>query len=318
MNNPSILMHADWSINPRKRIACFAFKQNNGKYLISAPQLVGELSSLLLKIKERVGKMGGALIGFDFPIGLPIHYANAVGVKRFVSFIRELGEGQWAEFYNVAENPSEISIYRPFYPRRPGSARQKHLLDALGVDNIDRLRRTCEKRTSNRRAACPIFWTLGPQQVGKAAITGWRDVLIPGLRNDSLNLSIWPFSGKIKELINENRVVVVETYPAEYYTHFGIVFRKNATGGKRSSDARSSLAPIIRDWGLSSHVQFGEALQRQIKEGFSLSSFGDDAFDALIGIMGMLNIILGHQSPGIPDSEIIRNIEGWIFGQTNL
>lgn len=318
MNNLAILMHADWSTHPKKRIACYAVLQKNGRYLMLAPQPVGDLSILLPRIKDKIGKNTSALIGFDFPIGIPIRYAEFAGVERFLSLLPELGEGKWSEFYKVAERPDEISIKRPFYPLRPGVARQNHLLEALGVTDINELRRTCEKKTYTRRPACPLFWTLGPQQVGKAAITGWRDVLTPGLRNHSLNLSIWPFSGKLDDLLGNNRIIVVETYPAEYYTHFGIVFRKDTYGGKRSPSARSHFAPVIINWASRLNVDFEGSLQRQIHEGFSIDSFGDDAFDAFIGIMGMINIIYGNRSPGAPDSKIVRNTEGWIFGQSNL
>jgi hypothetical protein len=74
---------------------------------------------------------------------------------------------------------SDISIQRPFYPFAPGNKRHAHLLNALGLDSIDDLRRECEKQQPGRRAACPLFWTLGANQVGKGAIIGWRDVLAP-------------------------------------------------------------------------------------------------------------------------------------------
>jgi hypothetical protein len=46
-----------------------------------------------------------------------------------------------------------------------------------------RLRRQCERATPTRRAACPLFWTLGSNQVGKAAISGWQEVIAPAQRH---------------------------------------------------------------------------------------------------------------------------------------
>jgi hypothetical protein len=79
------------------------------------------------------------------------------------------------------------------------------------------LRRRCELAQPGRRAACSIFWTLGGQQVGKAAIAGWKEVLIPALDDTEIDLRLWPFDGSLSELVARGRVVVAETYPAEFY-----------------------------------------------------------------------------------------------------
>lgn len=41
--------------------------------------------------------------------------------------------------------------------------------------------RKASASSAARRAACPLFWTLGGNQAGKAAIAGWRDILQPAL-----------------------------------------------------------------------------------------------------------------------------------------
>jgi hypothetical protein len=94
------------------------------------------------------------------------------GVTAFKSFLLGLGSGTWADFRTVARMPSEISIHRPFYPFAPGQKRQAQLLSGLGLNRIDDLRRECEKKQASRRAVCPLFWTLGANQVGKGAIVG--------------------------------------------------------------------------------------------------------------------------------------------------
>jgi hypothetical protein len=47
------------------------------------------------------------------------------------------------------------------------------------------------------------------------------------------------------------------------------------------------------------------------------SSFtkGDDAFDAAVGLFGMIQVSLGQRAPGEPDKRAIRDIEGWILGR---
>jgi hypothetical protein len=46
----------------------------------------------------------------------------------------------WSKFYDVADIADEISLSRPFYPRRSSStARQIHLLEAHGCRSIEDL-----------------------------------------------------------------------------------------------------------------------------------------------------------------------------------
>jgi hypothetical protein len=69
---------------------------------------------------------------------------------------------------------------------------------------------------------------LGGQQVGKAAISGWQDLLSPTLIDNQLHLNIWPFSGSFSALCQPENIVIVETYPAEFYAHLGFSFSSHA------------------------------------------------------------------------------------------
>jgi hypothetical protein len=42
---------------------------------------------------------------------------------------------------------------------------------------------------------------------------------------------------------------------------------------------------------------------------------GDDAFDAVVGLFGMLEVVTGKRQPGEPRDDRIRKVEGWILGQ---
>jgi hypothetical protein len=172
--------------------------------------------------------------GFDFPIGVPTAYGRLTGLTNFQSALEVFGQGEWAEFFVVAETPQQISRTRPFYPyRSTAEAKQEHLLHGLGIDNIDLLRRQCERATPTRRPACPLFWTLGANQVGKAAISGWTQVIAPAR---SRGAHLWPFDGSLADLATGHDLVLAETYPAEAYTHLGVVFQ--ATMSKRRQDDR--------------------------------------------------------------------------------
>ncbi len=162
-----------------------AVLDSSGNYFVENLENAGDARTLLARLRAAAGEKGCVLVGFDFPIGLPLAYAQKNGITGFIEFLTSNTQEDWREFFNVASLPEEISQRRPFYPHRPGSARQIHLLDALGMEHMDQLRRTCELGSSTRRPACPLFWTMGGQQVGKAAIHGWRDVLIPALLDTS-------------------------------------------------------------------------------------------------------------------------------------
>ena len=160
------------------------------------------------------------LAGFDFPIGIPAAYARRVNVARFAEALEQFGAGEWSDFYRVCDTDEEISLHRPFYPRVSSkNTKQVHLLKGLGVGAVEMMRRSCERQTGTRRAACPLFWTLGGNQVGKAAISGWRDVVQPARKAGAL---LWPFDGDLAALSESGRLVICETYPAEAYGHVGV------------------------------------------------------------------------------------------------
>jgi hypothetical protein len=182
---PDLIAHADWSTDPKKRWMCIADLRDNRSYKVESPERVGELSTFFHRLWS-IADRKAIVVGFDFPIGLPSEYAKLAGITDFVQSLMTLGRGPWSEFYEIAENPSEISLHRPFYPYRPGGTSQRQLCEALGVRNIDSLRRICEQKTPSRGSAAPLFWTLGPQQVGRAAISGWKDLIAPALHDESI------------------------------------------------------------------------------------------------------------------------------------
>ena len=185
---PALVIHADWSVRPNRRWMTCARRQDDDSYLALPPVQVSDIHSFLSDIQNEIGSHDCALLGVDFSIGLPFGYAQLISVKAFYNFLLSLGQDQWKDFFEPCETPDQISLYRPFYPARPGGTAQAHLLNALGLAHIDQLRRKCEYATSSRKAASPTFWTMGAQQIGKATITGWRDLLIPGLQNPTTPL----------------------------------------------------------------------------------------------------------------------------------
>jgi mannose-6-phosphate isomerase-like protein (cupin superfamily) len=219
----------------------------------------------------------------------------------------ELGRGEWGRFFDPAEHPEEISLRRPFYPLRPGGSKREHLHGGLGLD-AQELLRACDRATGARRAAASLFWTLGGQQVGKAAIVGWRDLLQPALDDPEVELALWPFDGPLQELFAPGRLVVAETYPTEFRAHLGVDL--GATG-KRQQEARVGAGEALLEWSRRRGVELEPELERELRAGFA----SDSAFDALVGLFGMLNVVMKYRAPGEPDDEHIRRIEGWMLGQ---
>jgi hypothetical protein len=292
---------------------CQAFL-NQDTYLAQAPEPVGELKSFLPSIhnesKKQPKDRGAALLGFDFPIGIPIAYANNAGIEDFKAFLADLGTGPWQDFYSICREPGEISLHRPFYPFNftpKGSKRREHLVQALKVPEFAALLRTCERAQSGRRAAGALFWTLGASAPGRGALPAWKHILTPALANPAAKF--WPFDGSLADLLRDGNLVIAETYPTHYYSAL-----LGAMGGsKRDPRVRASAAPRLLQWAEEKSVCLSPELEREIATGFTRGQ--DDAFDAAIGLFGMIEVVLGHRAAGQhPDSGAAR-IEGWILGQ---
>jgi hypothetical protein len=305
--------------HPEKRWMARAVLRADSRYAAYVSELVGEPETLVKRLVAQAGPRGCVLLGFDFPIGLPARYAECACIRDFLALLPQLGHGDWSEFYTVAERLDHISLRRPFYPqfsRRKGEAHFSHLLDGLGLE-VSELRRRCEQARPGRRVASPLFWTVGGQQVGKAAISGWKDVLGPALRS-GLDVAVWPFSGSLFKLFRPGRMVIAETYPAEFYTHLGVRFsasRRGEKSGKRVQPDRAANAPVLLAWARAAHVRLAPTLRAELQDGFGISADGEDRFDATVGLLGMLNVVLKCRPPGEPDNEVVHRMEGWILGQ---
>ncbi|PWR23045.1 DUF429 domain-containing protein [Zavarzinia compransoris] len=294
------LVHADWSVDRRKRFAARAV-WSGGRWLVSAPAPVGDgfLDELLA---------APVLAGFDFPIGLPDAYGRRTGFADFRAALAAFGEGAWADVFTVADRVAEVGLHRPFYPARAtAGVRQAPFLAAHGVAALDELHRRCERATARRRAAAALFWTLGGNQVGKAAIAGWREVIRPALARGA---KLWPFDGPLASL---SGTVLAECYPGEIYDHLGCRFQ-GGDSKRRQDDRRARAAPLL-DWAARHDVVFELPARAAVLAGFGPAPTGEDAFDALIGLLGLIEVAAGHRPPGPEEDPVIRRFEGWILGQ---
>ena len=142
------------------------------------------------QLRTEAGETGCAFAGFDFPNRSPGFRCQACGHIEFPCLLTELGHNEWKDFYSVCDESCQISVRRPFYPNGAYKGRRKEdLFRGHGVSSLEPLLRRCERGGNGHKQACCLFWTLGGNQVGKAAIVGWRDVLAPALR-DEANLTM--------------------------------------------------------------------------------------------------------------------------------
>jgi hypothetical protein len=296
---------------------CVAELNDTKTYRVKEPEPVGDCETLLKRLIQRVPGEA-VLVGFDFPIGLPAAYAELAGVQRFPDVLAELGQGRWADFYEVAREASEISIERPFYPHNPGKSKgerkQEHLLSGLGIDSMNDLLRTCERGTAARGPASSLFWTVGAKQVGKAAIIGWRDILGPAIRDPTMDVALWPFDGPLSVLVATSAVTIAETYPAEACVHLGMT-PPGRGWSKTSQSGRKQQRDALLAWCRDRPMTITPNLHELVTTGFGPSTAAEDLFDATIGLLSMLEVVLEDRGGGTPDDLTVRNVEGWILGQ---
>ena len=230
--------HADWSIDPRKRWVAIAAPTASGWHL-EPPGLVGDVTIFLSRLRQQSPNHMVAL-GLDVPIGIPRAYAAPRPERDFQDFLRQTKD--WPDFYQVCATLDDIAAERPFYPARgiAGMTRASHA-HALGLDGGGAaLSRACDRATAERPAGAPVFWTLGANQSGKAAIAAWRDMLIPALDSGE-TIRLWPFAGPFRSLLTPGTIAIAETYPAEALRHLGIKLK----GSKRRQSDRAAVADTL-------------------------------------------------------------------------
>lgn len=313
---PALIVHADWGTNPKKRVSTAARRLPDGRYRIGAPETVGSTGSWRQRLNISSDESGPVVVGFDFPIGVPSAYATRVGIGSFRDALAAFGYDDWSQFYEVCTTPSQIGLHRPFYPNScpvAGMCRQEHLTTALGL-TWDELHRRCERKTADRRAACPLFWTLGGNQVGKASIAGWRDCVQP-MVDEGTDVRLWPFDGALRDLLKSASVAIVETYPTEFCGHLGFRLGGVKGNGKQSQGARQKVSNHLLTAAAQLGCEFSDVAHEAVKSGFGPRRDGEDPFDATVGVLGILQYLHANEPSEAPDDPAVRSVEGWILGQ---
>jgi hypothetical protein len=296
------LVHSDWSAAARKRWSAVAVRENGGWHverIVQTPPADALLDDLF-------GHGKPTLAGFDFPIGLPL-----ISLERLEAGFREfVCSPQARRFLQPAPSLFGISPTQPFYRKHPAGGRRADLLQALECSAFDQLLRVCDRPTPYRGRAESIFWTVGARQVGKAALAGWQEVLIPALARGA---AVWPFDGALSAL-QTNALTIAETYPAEVYQHIGM----RRTIGKRTQAGRREACVAMHAWAAAHHIRLAAVVEEAMRDGFGPREDGEDPFDALAGLCGMIEVADGRRAEAPTTPPLSYPREGWILGQIDL
>ncbi len=281
-----------------------------GRWSVAAPCPVGDVATLLARLTDEGDTVA---LGVDFPLGLPRAYAARHATDAdFPGFLGSLAHRPG--FFAVCDNLADLAPERPFYPRRgvAGMTRLSHAT-ALGLGDASGLSRLCDRATAERPAGAPLFWTLGANQSGKAAITAWRDMLLPALAG-AQRPALWPFDGPFRALLRPGRVAIAETYPAEAMRQLGL----RMDGSKRRQSDRARLACGLRGALSLAGATPDPALAAAIATGFGTDAAGEDRFDSLLGLSCVMAVLDGRRPDTAPPDPWVRRWEGWVLGQTAL
>lgn len=303
-----IAAHADWSTDPRKRWVSIA-RRRGGRWRAEAPRPVGDPAALVAGLLAEGVPLA---LGLDLPLGLPRGFAAQRPERDFRHFLR--GLSATPDFFVVSPTLETVSPARPFYPARglKGMTRLSHAR-ALGLPDAAGLCRLCDMATAERPAGAPVFWTLGANQSGKAAIAAWRDWLAPALAAGA-RLRFWPFEGGLAELLEPGHAVLAEVYPAEAMRQLGILL----PGSKRDREARRAAGPSLLLAMARLAVRPSRALEQAVLDGFGADAAGEDRLDSMFGLLCLVGVLDGARPDFVPDDPWVRRWEGWVLGQTAL
>ena len=109
--------------------------------------------------------------------------------------------------------------------------------------------------------------------------------------------------------------MLCETYPGEAYAHVGAAFENQES--ERNQRDRAARAGAVMSWAARNRVILELAASAAIIDGFGPSKDGEDPFDAMMGLLGMIEVVSGRRSEGPVTDPTVLRWEGWIIGQAD-
>lgn len=258
---------------------------------------------------------GCVVLGIDVPLGVPRAWARAAGVGSFREVLVRMADGTWPQFDQPATAPHEVSPTRPFYPRAPAGTSRAQLVDGLGLADARELLRACDAAVpAAMPAAAPLFWLVGAQQVGRAALTAWSEVVRPlsGLPH----VLLWPMDGHLGDLAEPATTVLAEAYPRAAY-EWPLALPGGRWSKRRQAD-RAVRGRHAMGWadGCGIAIEIAPDLRALMNDGFGPAASGEDPFDSVMGALQVIAVLEGlvpDMPPGLPAEQ--RRVEGWILGR---
>lgn len=255
------------------------------------------------------------VLGIDVPLGVPLAWARSAGAGSFRDVLARMADGSWPQFAEPATAPHEIAPTRPFYPRRPGGTSRAELVEGLGLGGAHDLLRSCDAAVpGSMPAAAPLFWLVGAQQVGRAALSAWREVVAPLIALPHVRL--WPMDGHMPDLVRPGAAVMAEAYPrAAYEWPLGL---PGGRWSKRRQADRAVRARHALAWAEGCGIGIGitPGLRVAMHDGFGPAAAGEDPFDSVMGALQVIAVLEGlvpDMPPGLAAQR--RDVEGWILGR---
>jgi hypothetical protein len=92
-----------------------------------------------------------------------------------------------------------------------------------------------------------------------------------------------------------------------------VVLSTRSPEEQRKVEDRRQCASALVNWAESANMLLEPEFRHAIEDGFP---DGDDAFDAAVGLFGMLGVLLKRRESGEPQEDSIRKLEDWILGQS--
>ena len=275
---------------------------------LGPPRPVGEVGTLFYRLRSEA-RGGPVALGADLPIGVPRAYAAQRPEHNFREFLARTRD--WPDFWRVCDTLDDLTPERPFYPARgiKGMTRAAHA-SALKLGGPAGLSRACDRATTERPAGAPLFWTLGANQTGKAAIVAWRVMLLPALKD----IRLWPFDGPFRGLLAPDTVAIAETYPAEAMRHLAIPTK----GSKRRQSDRAAVAEYLLAAMDRLRVVADTATYAMLRDGFGADAAGEDRFDCVLGLLCTIGVLNGDRPDTAPPDPWLTTWEGWVLGQTAI
>lgn len=282
---PGILLAADWGKESKKRAV---YKADVSRRAIERVDgTTWSLERLLTSAREAVqaGK-GPVIISLDLVLGAPEPYFRQAqrvdrwqGVRNFIDWLPLLSSN--ATFWQEVKKADEWSVQRPFFAVPKGKGALKAFYEKAGYD----LRRRVDVRC---RSKCPFIVSGIPGSVGSGTRCLWKE-LVP-LAGNERDFKVWPFEGRMCELLENQEIIVAENYPGISYTS---ALSSSLPGAqilvsKTKSNCRSFAVELLEKakWVADHSVQLPNLNPARESE---------DDFDALMTAAGELRCVLEGQ-----------------------